>query len=135
MAHFAQLDENNIVQQVIVVANESCGEADFPYSEFPGQEFISTLGFSGIWKQTSYNTRGGIHYDPETNEPSLNQTKAFRKNYAGIGYYYDEENDAFIPPSSFSSWVLNSVSLREDLINTTIQNDEIIPKQKEQNSI
>ena len=79
MAHYAQL-ENNIVTSVIVA------EADF----------IATL--PGTWVQTSYNTRGGIHYNPETGEPSADQSKAFRFNYAGIGYSYDPARDAFIPP-------------------------------------
>jgi len=89
MAHFAQLDENNIVQQVIVIANEDCGGGDFPSSEEPGQEFIAALGLPGTWKQTSYNNN-------------------FRKRYAGIGYSYDEVNDVFISLSPFVSWVLNS---------------------------
>jgi hypothetical protein len=60
-----------------------------------------------VYKQTSYNTRGGVHYDPETGEPSEDQTKALRKNYAGIGFTYDEARDAFIPPKPFESWVLD----------------------------
>lgn len=89
MAHFAQLDENNIVQQVIVVANEDCGGGEFPSSEASGQQFIASLGLEGIWKQTSYNHN-------------------FRKSYAGIGYSYDEVNDVFITPRPFSSWNLDS---------------------------
>jgi hypothetical protein len=61
-------------------------------------------------KRTSYNTRGGVHYDPVTNEPSADQSKAFRKNYAGVGYTYDETRDAFIPPKPFDSWTLNETS-------------------------
>lgn len=89
MAHFAQLDENNVVQQVIVIANEDCGGGEFPSSEAPGQEFIATLGLGGVWKQTSYNNN-------------------FRKRYAGIGYSYDEVNDVFISPRPYASWNLNS---------------------------
>ena len=88
MAHFAQLDENNVVQQVIVIANEDCGGGEFPSSEAPGQAFISGLGLEGTWKQTSYNSN-------------------FRKHYAGIGYSYDEVNDIFISPRPFASWVLD----------------------------
>ena len=58
-----------------------------------------------ICKRTSYNTRGGVHYTD--GEPSEDQSKAFRFNYSGIGYTYDEERDAFIPPKPFESWVLN----------------------------
>jgi hypothetical protein len=61
----------------------------------------------GEWIQTSYNTRGGVHYDPETNQPSADQSKALRKNYAGIGYSYDREKDAFIPPAPYASWILD----------------------------
>lgn len=101
MAHFAEIDENNIVLRVSVIPDEE---------EYRGQEFLAEdLGFGGIWIQTSYNTYGGIHYNPETNEPSVDQSKAYRKNYAGVGYLYDEERDAFIPPKpeEFPSWVLN----------------------------
>lgn len=88
MAHFAQLDENNIVQQVIVIANDDCNGGGFPESESVGQEFISSMGLDGIWKQTSYNSN-------------------FRKHYAGIGYAYDEENDVFLTPRPFPSWQLD----------------------------
>lgn len=61
-------------------------------------------------KRTSYNTRGGVYYDSNTNEPAQDQSKAFRKNYAGIGYTYDSVRDAFIPPKPFASWILNEDS-------------------------
>lgn len=83
MAHFAEIDANNIVLQVIVIADENAT------NEKAGQEFIQSIGISGTWLQTSYNTRG--------NEHILGGTP-FRKNYAGIGYIYDSERDAFIPP-------------------------------------
>lgn len=89
MAHFAQLDENNVVQQVIVIANEDCGDGEFPSSEVIGQEFISRLGLGENWKQTSYNNN-------------------FRKRYAGIGFTYDETNDVFLSPKPFNSWILNA---------------------------
>jgi len=99
MAHFAEIDENNVVLRVLVVDNEQ---------EHRGQEFLAEdLGLGGVWKKTSYNTRGGIHYNPETNEPSADQTKAYRKNYAGIDFTFDEQRDAFIPPKPFESWVLD----------------------------
>ena len=59
------------------------------------------------WIKTSYNTHGGVHYDPETQEPSADQSKALRKNYAGIGFRYDADLDAFIPPMDFLTWNLN----------------------------
>ena len=92
MAHFAKVN-NGIVEQVIVAE----------------PEFFDTFVDSspGQWIQTSYNTRGGVHYNPETGEPSADQSKALRKNYAGIGYSYDATRDAFIPPKPYASWVLN----------------------------
>jgi hypothetical protein len=100
MAHYAFLDENNVVTEVIVGKDESNFDWETKYGMFRGQ----------TCKRTSYNTRGGVHYDPNTNEPSADQSKAFRKNYAGIGYVYDAKLDAFIPPKMFLSWVLNEQS-------------------------
>jgi hypothetical protein len=92
MGHFAKVS-NGIVTKVIVA------EADF-FNNFVDDS-------PGQWIQTSYNTRGGVHYQPNTNEPSEDQSKALRKNYAGIGYTYDSTRDAFIPPQPFNSWTLN----------------------------
>ena len=92
MGHFAKVS-NGIVTRVIVA------EADF-FNNFVDDS-------PGKWIQTSYNTRGGVHYAPNTNEPSKNQSKVLRKNYAGIGYTYDSTRDAFIPPQPFNSWTLN----------------------------
>ena len=96
MAHFAKLDENNVVVFVTVGRDEDNGKED-ELTERTGQ----------VYKQTSYNTKGGVYYDPKTNQPSSDQFKAFRKNYAGIGYVYDEQRDAFIPPKPYPSWILN----------------------------
>lgn len=63
-----------------------------------------------VYKRTSYNTRGGVHYNPETGEPSADQSKSFRKNYAGLGYTYDAGRDAFIPQRPYPSWVLDEFS-------------------------
>jgi hypothetical protein len=95
MAHFAKVN-NGIVEQVIVAE----------------PEFFDTFVDSspGQWIQTSYNTRGGKHYDPETGELSADQTKALRKNYAGVGFTYDKTRDAFIPPKPFNSWLLDEDS-------------------------
>lgn len=93
MAHYAVLDSNNIVTQVFVGKNENEGNMNW-------EEYYGAV-------RTSYNTRGGVHYDPETNSPSADQSKALRKNYAGIGFTYDSDRDAFIPPKPFDSWVLN----------------------------
>ena len=88
MAHFAQLNEDNIVTQVIVVNNSEC-RVDNSESEEAGIFFCKSIfGEDTNWKQTSYNRK-------------------FRKNYAGIGYTYDIEKDAFVPPSPYPSWRLN----------------------------
>jgi hypothetical protein len=96
MTHFAKLDENNIVTFVTRGRQEDDGKE---------LELCNRTG--DVYKQTSYNTRGGIHYNPETGEPSEDQSKSLRKNYAGIGYYYDEYLDAFISPKPYDSWMLN----------------------------
>ena len=95
MAHYAKVN-NGIVEQVIVA------EADF------FDNFVDSS--PGEWIQTSYNTRGGVYYEPNSNTPSDDQTKALRKNYAGVGYTYDSFKDAFIPPKPFDSWTLNEDS-------------------------
>ena len=99
MAHFAKLDENNVVVFVTVGRQED-----------DGKEAELTARTGDVYKQTSYNTRGGVYYDNVTNEPHKDQSKAFRKNYAGIGYTYDETLDAFIPPKPYASWKLNKTS-------------------------
>lgn len=95
MGHFAKV-EGDVVTSVIVAE----------------PEFFKTFvdNSAGQWIQTSYNTRCGIHYDPETGEPSEDQSKALRKNFAGIGFTYDRERDAFIPPKPFKSWLLNETT-------------------------
>ena len=92
MAHYAKV-QNGLVTKVIVA------EAEF------FETFVDDS--PGDWIQTSYNTHGGIHYNPETKEPSADQSKALRKNYAGIGFTYNTQLDAFIPPKPFASWLLD----------------------------
>jgi hypothetical protein len=96
MAHFVKLNAENYVIFVTVARDEDENN-EVEISQETGE----------IYKRTSYNTRGGIHYQADNNTPSLDQSKAFRKNYAGIGYYYDSIRDAFIPPKPFPSWTLN----------------------------
>ena len=88
MAHFAKINEENIVQQVIVVNNSDCGDLEFPESEIVGQTFINSIGLIGTWKQTSYNAN-------------------FRKRYTGLGDKNDESRDAFIPPKPYPSYTLD----------------------------
>ena len=87
MSHFAKV-ENGLVTQVVVAE----------------QEFIDTGALGHGWIQTSYNTRGGVHYGQD-GQPSVREQ--LRKNYAGVGYAYDEQRDAFIPPQPYPSWLLN----------------------------
>ena len=94
MSHFAKLDENNLVTFVTVGRQEDDGLEE---------ELNARTG--DVYRQTSYNTHGGIHYTD--GEPSDDQTKAFRFNYAGIGFTYDKNRDAFIPPKPFESWILD----------------------------
>ena len=96
MAHFAKLGTGNIIERVEVVSN------DIATTEQAGVDFLNNLyGTNDIWKQTSYNTKGGVHKTGGT---------PFRKNYAGIGFKYDQTRDAFIPPKPFNSWILNETT-------------------------
>jgi hypothetical protein len=93
MAHFVKLGRGNVVEQVIVISN------DVATTEQDGVDFINNLyKTNDLWKQTSYNTRGGVH---------ILDGVPFRKNYASIGDRYDEERDAFIPKKKFNSWILD----------------------------
>jgi len=96
MAHFAKLGVGNKVLRVTVVSN------DVATTEKAGEEFLQNLhGSRDVWKQTSYNTIGGEH--------KLGGTP-FRKNYAGVGYTYDQSRDAFIEPKPYDSWTLNETT-------------------------
>ena len=99
MASFAKL-ENNIVERVESVVNEVIKDSNGVEQESIGVQFLRTLYNepNANWKQTSYNTKGGIHTEGGT---------PFRKNHAGIGYTYDSQRDAFISPKPYNSWVLN----------------------------
>ena len=93
MAHFARIDSNNTVQEVLVVNNEIITDENGDEQEILGQEFLASLGLDGVWLQCSYN-------------------KTFRYNFPGFGFAYDEQNDAFIPPKpeiteQVSDWILN----------------------------
>jgi hypothetical protein len=93
MSHFAKI-ENGVVTFVTVGRQED-----------DGRELELCERTGDTYRQTSYNTHGGVHYTDGV--PSADQSKALRKNYAGIGYTFDEVRDAFIPPKPFESWVLN----------------------------
>ena len=95
MGHFAKVVDGKVTQVIVA-------EPEF------FQTFVDSS--PGQWLQTSYNTRGGVHYQPDSNTPSADQSKALRKNYAGVGYDYDAAKDAFIPPQPFASWVLDDAT-------------------------
>ena len=97
MAHYAVLDSGNTVTMVFV------GRDDVVEGIDDWETYYAPNGFTV--KQTSYNTSGGIHYTD--GEPSEDQSQAFRFNYAGIGFTYDETRDAFLPPQPYASWVLD----------------------------
>jgi len=101
MAHFAQIDENNVVRSVIVVDNV------YAPDEVTGQAHLASCGFEGTWKQTSYNTRNGIHYDSNGNPDGQPQ---YRGNYACAGMIYDSTHDAFIVPQLSPTAVLNTTT-------------------------
>jgi hypothetical protein len=99
MASFAKLNSENIVTTVISVVNKVITNSNGIEQEQLGIDFLNQLyNTNDNWKQTSYNTHGGVHNNNGT---------PFRKNHAGIGYQYDSQRDAFIPPKSYNSWVLN----------------------------
>ena len=96
MAHFAKLGVGNLIERVEVVSN------DIATTEQAGVEFLQNLHKDrAVWKQTSFNTKGGAHKTGGT---------PFRKNFAGVGYTYDQTRDAFIPPKPYNSWTLNETT-------------------------
>jgi len=101
MASFAKIGLNNKVIEVLSVVNEVLHDSNGVEQESIGIDFLTKLTGWAIWKQTSYNTHGGVHDNNGT---------PFRKNHAGIGYTYDEDRDAFIPPKPYNSWILNEVT-------------------------
>lgn len=95
MAHYAKVRDGIVIETIVATA-----------------ETIASMNDTspGHWIQTSYNTKGGVHYDPVTGEPSADQTKALRGNYAGIGMTYDVEHDVFYAKRPYASWVLNTTT-------------------------
>lgn len=107
MAHYALINEENIVIQVIVGANEGHdGKSSEEWEQLYEEKYNCKV------RRTSYNTLQGKHYSNETGKWS--KSRQFRGNYAGVGYYYDEGLDAFIPPKPFDSWVLNNETFTWD---------------------
>ena len=104
MAHFAEIDALHKVINVVVLDDKDTQDKDGNEIESIGAKYLHD-GFGGTWLRTSYNTYGGIHKAGGT---------PFRKNYAGIGYIYDEDRDAFIPQQPFDSWTLNEDTCQYD---------------------
>lgn len=101
MAHYAELDASNTVTQVFVGKDETDTSYNWElYYAVPGRTV----------KRTSYNTSAGVYYDPKTGKPAKDQSKAFRGNYAGIGFTYDEALNAFISPQPYESWTLDEAT-------------------------
>ena len=98
MASFAKIGLNGKVIEIQSVVNEVLHDSNGVEQEVNGIDFLTKLTGYPVWKQTSYNTHGGIHDNGGT---------PLRKNHAGIGYTYDEDRDAFIPKKPFNSWILN----------------------------
>ena len=98
MATYAKIGLNNKVIEVLSLHNNELKDSNGVEQEVNGIDFLTKLTGWAVWKQTSYNTHGGVH--------KLDGTP-LRKNHAGIGYTYDEDRDAFIPPQPFNSWTLN----------------------------
>jgi len=129
MAHFAKIGLNSKVIQVVTVNNNELLDSNGIEQEVNGINFLTNLTGWAIWKQTSYNTKGGVH--------KLGGTP-LRKNHAGIGYTYDEDRDAFIPKKPFASWILNEDTClweapvvypsdgQKYIWNETIQNWELV---------
>ncbi len=98
MASFAKIGLNNKVIEVLSVVNEVLHDSNGVEQETIGIDFLTKLTGYPVWKQTSYNTKGGVHSSGGT---------PLRKNHAGIGMTYDEDRDAFIDKKPFNSWILN----------------------------
>ena len=101
MASFAKIGLNGKVIEVQSVVNEVLHDANGVEQEVNGIDFLTKLTGWSIWKQTSYNTHGGVHNNGGT---------PLRKNHASVGYTYDEDRDAFIPPKPYPSWTLNETT-------------------------
>jgi hypothetical protein len=98
MASFAKIGLNSKVIEVLSVHNNELKDSNGVEQEVNGIDFLTKLTGYPLWKQTSYNTKAGVHTEGGT---------PLRKNHAGIGYTYDETRDAFIAPKPYNSWILN----------------------------
>jgi hypothetical protein len=129
MAYFAKLNLENIVEKVISINNSVITDNNGIEQEQLGVDFINQLyKTNDIWKKTSYNTIKGKYFNFDNTLGD--QSKAFRKNYAGIGYTYDANRDAFIPPKPFNSWTLNEITCHWE---APVIRPELTQEQKDNN--
>jgi len=112
MAHFAKIGDTSKVLTVLTLDNKDMLNTDGVEEESVGQKYLEEHNNwpAERWIQTSYNTRGGKHYDNKTKELSVDQSKALRGNYAGIGHIWDEDNQIFYGEKPYASWVLNTTT-------------------------
>jgi len=112
MAHFAKIGDTSKVLTVLALDDKDMLNAAGVEDESVGQDYLQSHNNwpREKWIQTSYNTRRGKHYDNKTGELSVDQSKALRGNYAGIGYTWDEDNNLFYPQKPYASWVLNTTT-------------------------
>jgi len=112
MAHFAKIGDTSKVLTVLTLDNKDMLNADGVEEEAVGQKYLEKHNNwpAERWIQTSYNTKGGKHYDYKTEELSEDQSKALRGNYAGIGYTWDEDNNIFYEEKPEPTWVLNTTT-------------------------
>lgn len=108
MAHFAKLGVNGKVLSVEVVADADCQGADGTELEDVGIQFLTRIHGWPLWAKTSYNTRGNKYYNADGTEGDV--SKAYRGNYAGIGYTWDEDNNIFWPKQPYASWTKNTTT-------------------------
>jgi hypothetical protein len=114
MASFAKIGLNNKVIEILSAHNNELLDANGVEQEINGIDFLTKLTGWAIWKQTSYNTHGGVHSTGGT---------PLRKNHAGIGYTYDEDRDAFIAPKLYASWILNEETCQWEAPSTMPDDD------------
>jgi len=114
MAHFAKISDTSKVLAVLTLDNKDMLNADGVEEESVGQKYLEKHNNwpAEKWIQTSYNTRGGKHYDNKTGELSADQSKALRGNYAALGYIWDADNNLFYGRKPHASWVLNTSEAR-----------------------
>jgi hypothetical protein len=112
MAHFAKLGSNSKIIAVLTLDNKDMLNGSNEEDETVGQQYLERHNNwpAQMWIQTSYNTRGGKHYDNKTGQLSADQSKALRGNYAGIGMIWDEDNNLFHGKKPYASWVLNTAT-------------------------